>query len=300
MSVMIGVISYLPNTSVRNQRITACCKQIDWLHELFTDTKIHVVAQNYDVSEYIDDNLIEYEKYPEGIGAGNARNKILEKFYNSDYDWLFLCDDDTTAYEYYSYQNFIHDIVNNPDKFKGIDAVSAVEPEYHPYKKLNYEDKANLTHYKFEPRELNSGSATSIIRNIKKYYGKELYYPNTDASKGEGREDMEFLIEWILQGFTWYTMNTWIRKSLCFDKSSIFGDDTKARDKILMHDLDIVCEKYAKYGLYRNHRGKINWNDFNKLYNKSERILYIKRECDIIFTENEIPKQKKTNVADLF
>lgn len=300
MSVMIGVISYLPNTSIRNQRMTACCKQIDWLHELFTDTKIHVVAQNYDIGEYIDDDLIEYEKYPEGIGAGSARNKILEKFYNSDYDWLFLCDDDTILDNKYSYQNFIHDIVNNPDKFKGIDAVSAVEPEYHPYKKLNYEDKKNLTHYKFEPRELNSGSATSIIRNIKKYYGKELYYPNTDASKGEGREDMEMLFSWLKADLTWYTMNTMIRKSLCFDKSSIFGDDTKARDKILIKCLDSICERYSKDGICRGVNGQVTWKKFNERYNKSQKVLYIRRDKFIEFEDNVIPKPKKSNIPDLF
>lgn len=300
MSVMIGVISYLPDDSKRTKRLQASRTQIEWLHKLFSDEKIIVIAQNYNEDDYLDDTLIDYVRYDSGIGAGKARNIILEKFYNSDYDWLFICDDDTILDNKYSYQNFIYDIVNNPDKFKGIDAVSTIEPEYQPYKKLNFEDKANLTHYKFTPRELNCGSAISIMRNIKKFYEKKVYYDNILANKQEGLEDVEFLLNWILNGLTWYKMNTLIRKSLAFNQSTIWEDDRDERNNTLSKCLDKVCEKYAKYGLYRNHKGKINWNDFNKTYNNSERILYIKRDCDIIFTENEIPKQKKTDATDLF
>lgn len=302
MSIMIGVISYLPDNELRTKRLTAARTQIEWLHKVLPNAKILSVCQSYtqDECDMLGSDM--YLNCAKPIGAGKARNEILKKFYNSDYDWLFLCDDDTIAYPYYEYENFFEELSNdiNSEKFRCLDAISAVEPEYHPYKKLNYEDKGNLTHYKFEPRELNSGSATSFIRNIKKYYGKELYYPNTDANKGEGREDIEFLLEWLLSGFNWYTMNTWIRKSLCFDQSSIFGKDTKARDKLLMHDLDMVCAKYSKYGLQRDINGRITWNNFNKNFNKSKKLLYIERNKHIVYEENTTPKVAKKYSKKLF
>jgi hypothetical protein len=289
---MIGVVSYLPSDlMLRLKRFAASSKQIEWFNTLFTNVKINVVAQAYNDSECVYKD-VEYIRFENGIGAGKARNVLLEKFYNSDHDWLLLCDDDTIIDDKYDYQKFVFEILSNNKKFDGIDAVSAIEPEYHPYKKLNFQDKANLTHFKFEPRELNSGSATSFIRNIKKVYGKEIYYPNIDASKGEGREDMAFLFEWLKAGLTWYNMDTMIRKSLCFDKSSIFGTDTKARDKILMHDLDVMCELYKEDGLYRNEKGKINWKVFNDKYNKSKKVLYVPRNEPIEFAENVIPKEK--------
>ena len=291
MSVLIGQVSYAPNNELRTKRLEAAHYQIEWLHKLLPNVDIISVAQAYNESDYVD-NVI-YRKYPEPIGAGKARNIILEEFYHADDDWLFLWDDDTVLYEHYSPEKFLYDIFNNEEKFRLVDAVSALEPEYYPYKKLNYEDKANLTHYKFEPRVLNSGSATSIIRNIKKYYNKEIYYPDIDANKGEGREDMTFLFEWLKQGLNWYTMQTMIRKSLCFDKSSIFGSDTKKRDAILMKDLDVMCEKYAKDGLVRGVKGKINWKAFNAKYNKSEKVLYIPREEPIEYTDSTTPKQKR-------
>lgn len=300
MSIMIGQISYLPNNELRTKRFEAARTQIEWLHKVLPNVKITSVLQNYTDAErdlIKSDNIIGFSN---PIGAGKARNLILEKFYNSDYDWLFLCDDDTILDEKYHYENFIEELSNNEKKFSGIDAVSAIEPEYHPYKKLNYEDKGNLTHFKFEPRELNSGSATSFIRNIKKFYGKEIYFPNIDANKGEGREDMEMLFSWLKAGLTWYNMDTMIRKSLCFDKSSIFGADTKKRDKILMKCLDSICERYAEDGISRGINGQITWKNFNERYNKSQKVLYIKRDKPIEFEDNVIPKPKNSNVPDLF
>ena len=300
MSIMIGQISYLPNNELRTKRFEAARTQIEWLHKVLPNVKITSVLQNYTDAErdlIKSDNIIGFSN---PIGAGKARNLILEKFYNSNYDWLFLCDDDTILDDKYHYENFIEELSNNEKKFSGIDAVSAIEPEYHPYKKLNYEDKGNLTHFKFEPRELNSGSATSFIRNIKKFYGKEIYFPNIDANKGEGREDMEMLFSWLKAGLTWYNMDTMIRKSLCFDKSSIFGSDTKKRDKILMKCLDSICERYAEDGISRGINGQITWKNFNERYNKSQKVLYIKRDKPIEFEDNVIPKAKKSNVPDLF
>lgn len=300
MSIIIGQISYLPNNELRTKRFEAARTQIEWLHKVLPNVKITSVLQNYTDAErdlIKSDNIIGFSN---PIGAGKARNLILEKFYNSDYDWLFLCDDDTILDDKYHYENFIEELSNNEKKFSGIDAVSAIEPEYHPYKKLNYEDKGNLTYFKFEPRELNSGSATSFIRNIKKFYGKEIYFPNIDANKGEGREDMEMLFSWLKAGLTWYNMDTMIRKSLCFDKSSIFGADTKKRDKILMKCLDSICERYAEDGISRGINGQITWKNFNERYNKSQKVLYIKRDKPIEFEDNVIPKPKKSNVPDLF
>lgn len=298
MSIMIGQVSYLPNNELRTKRLEAARFQIEWLHKLLPQVKIVSVAQAYNEGDYVDG--VFYHEYENGIGAGQARNVILKEFYDSDYDWLLLCDDDTVLYPYYSADEFIKDVAFNPKKFYQVDAISALEPEYYPYKKLNYEDKYNLDYYKFEPRVLNSGSATSIIINIKKYYGKEIYYPNIDANKGEGREDIEFLIAWLKAGFTWYTMQTMIRKSLCFDKSSIFGADTKARDKILMHDLDVICERYAQDGITRDVNGKITWKNFNNRFNHSQKILYIKRETPIEYDENTTPKIKEDKNYKLF
>ena len=293
-NIYMGVISYLPDDTKRTKRLQASRTQIEWLHKLFNDEKIVVIAQNYNKSDYLDDPLIEYVKYSEGIGPGRARNVLLERFYHSDKDWLFICDDDTIAYPYYNYENFFKEL-SNTHKFYGIDAISAIEPEYTAYKKNNFEDKDNLTHYKFTRRELNCGSATSVMRNIKKYYDTELYYKDILAEKCEGLEDVEFLLEWVAYGFTWYKMNTWIRKSLAFNQSTIWEDDKDERNEKLSKCLDGVCERFNTMGIVRKLNGNVNWADFNKAYNKTLPVLYVPREQSIEYDEHTTPKEKPKN-----
>lgn len=292
MSLMVGVISYMPsNKELHRRRIEAAHKQLKWLHSLYPTDMIYVVSQNYDAEDFILRDFITYISYEQGIGAARARNRILELFYTSDYDFLLLCDDDTVAYPYYQYEDFMRDIRDNPAKFQGIDAVSAVEPEYHGFKESNYKDVAVRNFYKFTPREINSGSATSFIRNIVKYYHSEpLYFSDIDANKQEGREDINFLCSWLASGYTWYQMNTWIRKSLCFNHSSIFGTDIKSRDTKLQ-----VClqAERVRFNIPLNKSGTINWSEYNRKYNRSKKVLYIPRIRKIDLTDKEIPKQYK-------
>ena len=127
MSILIGQVSYLPNNELRTKRLEAARFQIEWLNKLLPQVKIVSVAQAYNASDYVDG--VFYHEYENGIGAGPARNVILKEFYNSDYDWLFLCDDDTVLYPHYSADEFIKDIAFNVEKFdkiiqKGIDIIS--------------------------------------------------------------------------------------------------------------------------------------------------------------------------------
>ena len=161
MSLVIGQISYLPDTDLRPKRLEAARFQLNYLNKLLPNVKIISVCQSYNGDELPND--VEVVSFDTGIGPARARNVILARFYNSDYDWLLLVDDDTVWYEYYKYEEFLRDASNNEFKFRSIDAISAVEPEYHAYKKLNFQDKGNLTHYKFVPRDLGSGSATTLV-----------------------------------------------------------------------------------------------------------------------------------------
>ena len=295
MSLMIGIISYLPkDEKVRSKRVKAHAQQLEWLHSLYPDIVPNIVAQGYQ-NEY-HDNVSYVERFETGIGASAARNIILKLFYASDYDYLLMCDDDTIAYPYYNYEEFMQRIAEEPEVFKSVDAVMAVEPEYHAFKARVLEDKGNLSHYKFTPKELNSGAATCFLKNIKKYYNEEIYFDEQlEASTGNGREDIDFLLQWLLKGFNFYQMETWIRKSLSFDYSAIFGSDTKARDAILMKCLDFMCQRYSKYGLARNLKGQITWKNFNNRYNRTLPVLYIPRKNPITISDKLMPKQKSVD-----
>ena len=136
---MIGIISYYPdNEYLRTRRIQAHKNQIDWLTNLFKDEKITIVSQNYNETDYIIKDNIQYIKYDKGIGPGKARNVILEKFYNSNDDTLFLLDDDIMMYDYYNVTPLLLDFYYNSSNYK-MDAIIPNNPEFMPFKKFIYE-----------------------------------------------------------------------------------------------------------------------------------------------------------------
>lgn len=278
--------------SLKTKRLAASRKQIEWLRNIFKTERIMCVAQNYSKDDYNTTGSIEYIKFDNAIGPGAARNELLKRFYNSDYDYLLMLDDDTVSYNYYKSEDFLIDVAKNPEKFNGLEAIGAFEPEYLPYKKMNFTDRNTLTHYKFTPRQLNTGCAMGFLKNIKKYYNKEIYFNNLNPNKLEGNEDIDFLLRWLLAGFNWTIMNTWIRKSLAWKESSIFGSDAEYHKQTLIKNLEAICERFSKYGL-KKVNGKITWRNFNKMYNRTSKVLYIKRRHKIEFTEKETPKGMK-------
>ena len=300
--LLVGIISYLPSdTTKRTKRLKASTLQLEWLHKVYNKPNVLFIAQNYAENELpIKYENIIIDRYDKGLGCGGARNKVLEKFYSSDYDWLLLMDDDTIIDDKYFPELFMHDIIDNFEKFNGIDAVNAVEPEYQPYKKNNYIDKANLTHYKFTKRPINSGSATLLLRNPRKYFNEEPYFSNPDANIGEGTEDVEFRLDWVHAGHTWYTMETWIRKSLAFNDSTIWLRTPEENTQMLLADLSNICERYKDWGLYKDAKNRIVWSDFNARYNHSETVMYVPRNKEITYEENVIPKEKSSGVMKLF
>lgn len=82
------IISYMPDDSVRRKaRMDAHKLQIKNIKFIAPQAKIYVIAQNWTENEYMIDPQIEYKKYPQGTGAGKARNECLKLLYSSDFSW---------------------------------------------------------------------------------------------------------------------------------------------------------------------------------------------------------------------
>ena len=113
-------------------------------------------------------------------------------------------------------------------------------------------------------------------------------------------EDVEFHMAWLKAGLTWYTMQTWIRKSLCFDKSTIWEHNADERVAKLKECLKSLCDRHEADGLYMTARNSVAWKDFNNRYNRSEKVRYVERAKPIEFTESEIPKEKQNPTNTLF
>ena len=115
-------ISYLPDDEeIRAVRKSAFEKCILDMKEITPNTRIYINAQNYKEEDYLDDPQITYLfKHEKGVGAQRARNELLEWFYNSNYEWMIISDDDSFLAPTESTKMFFKELEQYPEKFKSI------------------------------------------------------------------------------------------------------------------------------------------------------------------------------------
>lgn len=283
MSIMIGVISYLPNNKeLREKRLKVRKIQSEWLKHTFPDKEIFVVAQNYTKNE-----LLSYETnilLNEGIGVGNARNILIDKFYQSDFSHLMILDDDVTIYDYYNPIEFIYDLDKNPERYSNLDVILASTPQYNAFKKDMFKDKYNRTHFKFTK---NSPYWANEIVIFKKF-NEPFYYDDINAWHVE---DADMNIRLMKNGYKVYVANFLQMKVLlsCDGNNSVVfeGNRSEKEIELRLH----LAERY-------NIPVKGNTVQFKKALDdwgvKYDTPIYIKRITDYEFPKNLIPKEKES------
>ncbi len=291
----IGIISYYPQNDTKEKRKQVHKLQVDWLRSIYgINTEIHVVAQGYMEEDYLPD--INYMKAEKPLGGSIARNWILKDFYSTDEDYLLIMDDDTITYPYYDMNTFLLEFKTNPQKYiKDIDMAVATYPAYFPFKKSIYEDKNNLSHYKFIKKPHVINMSIMFLKNLKKYYDKELYFDEKIVLPPDFEltmEDTDFGLNCILSGLKCYRVQCLIAKCPNWNISTIYKDENKRLEKNKF-SIEYLIEKYKSFGMKRREYGRMDAKFFDFTHNKAKAVLYIKREQPITFSENEIPKDVK-------
>lgn len=278
----IGIISYFPSHEPdRSVRKKAHIQQLKWLRGLFgSEQEIHVVAQNYRDGDYVDG--ISYMPYEHGIGPAKARNVILREFYKTDEPFLLMLDDDCMLYDYYDGWKLLLEIRDNPEKFKGLDNVSASNPRYLPFKEANFKDKNILTHWKFVKRPYNTGAALAVYANVKDVF----FYESNDPIKERVSEDVDFHIRWIQKGHKAFLCSQWQLKEMSYSTSTCFTKEGRVEEEKLC-----VRNMLKKAGLDIIKNGKIKWTALDSA-NKTDKVGYIRRAEKYAYKENDIPKQR--------
>lgn len=295
----IGIISYLPDDEkLRGKRKAAMRKQTSWINSIFTNPVVEVVTQNYaeeDIKE-LEQYATTIYQFDSPIGVAGSRNVILEHFWNSDYDHLVLIDDDTLLYPYYQIQNFFEELNSNPMKFKEIDSCVPVDPSVTGFKKPIFNDEKNLTHYKFVKRNLGSDAAFFIVRNIVKHDGASpIYFKQFTKEEGAVVEDTEFILDWVRDGHTAYTLCTMIRDSSGIASSTVFPKDMTSRKELIQLSWEGLLQRNPDLKLKSS--GDADWKSFRNKYDKTQKLIYIPRDKAIVLTDREIPKDLDEDVS---
>ena len=283
--MIIGIISYLPeDKQLKEKRLQAHKKQLSSFKTLLPQTDIYILAQNYKEQDYIQADNLHYIKFEKGIGPANARNELLKMFYNSNNDWMLLCDDDRYFYDYYNIMEFFKELHNNPLKFSQLDYIRSHMATKLPFKKQIYEQPLNLTHYIFEDTQTINDTGIAIIRNFKKFYNKEIYYEDLKAEDGEGYEDKDFCCKLKLGGIKTHVLTTFISSSYNYTENSTLFSSMDKRLELHENNNKNIIEKYKLTDLFIN--GKMN----NKYKDKP---VAIERPEKIIIPESLIPQYEQ-------
>lgn len=277
--MIIGIISYLPdNEQTRQKRITAHKKQLDLLLQL--GCNIYIVAQNYKKQDFIINPNIWYFPFEKGIGPSQARNILLKYFYNTNEDWMLMCDDDAYYYNYYDIDVFFDELKTNPEKFKQLDFIRGKFASKIPFKKTIYGEQLNRKYYLFRDENSVGSIAMCILKNFNKYYNKQFYLEDSDVCKGEGYEDRNFCCDLKLNDIKTHVLQTFIMTTYNYTDNSTLFSTYEDRMKVHNSNSDNSFDKYKDTDFYLN--GKMN-----PKYRCSQ--VVIQRPKEMIISGNLIP-----------
>ncbi len=228
------ILSYMPDDPVRRKaRMDAHKLQIRNIKFITPQARIYIVAQNWAEHEYMRDPQIEYIKYAHGIGAGRARNACLNLLYNSNYNWGIISDDDICLKVTDSAIQFHRDLEINAQAF--IDSpMDICFSRGVIYDRWNFDDvcrAGEMSDNWVLRTQFENQFHWAIVRNFKKFYGKEEYQrEDLDTSKYDGFDDIEFCLNLTSKGYHLYMEKTLQRLISCMteDESvvqqNLYGD----------------------------------------------------------------------------
>lgn len=187
------IISYLPDDENKKaKRKNAHWKQIQSIKATTPNARIHIIAQNYKEEDFIQDPQIEYRSFGK-LGVVGARNNALKWFYETDYDFGIINDDDVFLNPTQSAVDFFQEIEDDIEKFADFDVIYSRDMYHSP---LQADEPRK--HKEYNNNWVFEWCGTSVLhwvtlRNFKKYYGVEEYQdPNLDSTKGQGYDDADF------------------------------------------------------------------------------------------------------------
>lgn len=263
--VMYGTICFIPPDGKRKaQRIANHRKQLDWLSTFLTPDDLYYRVESawgtdsdYDCLNDAPFNITHLQ-----VGAaypGANRNVLLQKLYESDYDWLVIMDDDRSLYPYFNGEEFFTKELKGPDGDRLAAAgtiIKALTPMTEPFKKQCVEFPKRHEAWFLSKSTPSGFLQIACIPNLVKY-GYEPVYMNGETSclPGSPPEDVQFELDWILAKHGLAMNKNLVMKEFGGDsQSSIYESKEHRREAEEYHKCWIT--EYLKS---KNPRNKALW-----------------------------------------
>ena len=285
--IMYGTISYIPPDADRkHMRIVNHRKQLDWLSTFLTSDDLYYRVESAwgDDAEYDQlrgvpftiTGLVQPAAYP-----GANRNVLLQKLYESDYDWLVIMDDDRALYPYFNGEEFFTKELKGPDGdrlAKEGTLIKGLHPMVEPFKRQCVEFVKKKEAWFMAKSSPLGFLQIACIPNLVKY-GYEPLYMNGDTAcmEGDAPEDLQFELDWVLAKHGLACNKNLIIKEFGGANQSSLYHDPGHRKKVEAYHRQWVLE-YLKQ---QNPRNKALWdkrqlNARRNTFNPNQ--LFLRRE----------------------
>lgn len=240
------IISWFGDNEHSTKRYEIHKRQLEWCFGASL-TPV-VLAQNYKDDQYTDN--VEYIKHQGTVlKALQARNVLLNTFYDSDDDFAVFADNDCYLYsgeKYGANDKFAEIIRNTPfENFKNVDMLIGLDPSTSPFTKdLELNKKNDETAWRLLPGFIADGFF--ILKNLKKHHNKEIYF-DENFIKEDGSiiacEDQDFPIQMIFQNMGVFFCKNLIRKDDAAT-SSTWNNDQENRRIRTTEGHDFISKKF--------------------------------------------------------
>lgn len=309
--LMVGVISYLPDdekvrsvrwkTTVRSlQNLIGVAKWIEEpLHIVTTNWRDSEIAEIQSISDSLEGKVRFSKIDMSNRGAAVSRNTLLKHLYDSDYDYLLMCDDDAYVYPYYDLEKFFQDINNRPGEYikSGLLHICAHLANSAPFKEQNMKETRFIDYWLFKAGGDHAGRCPQIFANFKKYldievFQREYLYKELHL----GGEDGCFDLDLMEKGVMAYTLTAFIAGTT--EITSSFWDEKKSKQEMLKDavweegqaTLDYIKREFPKVKQISKYR-----LDFKAYRPPHSHIIGIPRKTPYVPTQWDIPKKRGKN-----
>ena len=300
---LIGIISYLPqDAKLRATRVKTHLKQLNQINDLYPDADVLQVSQQYEQEDaeackavlnngQREANVDMYGK----LGANGARNTILKQFYDSEYKFLMLLDDDSSLYPYYDAKNFMNDVCS----YKYSDQLGLIRPlipTMTPFKKSNYSQRSVVeTHWILRSSVGLAPFGIFILNNLNRVFRKTpLFNENMNPANKEGYDDYDFILTLRELNVPSHTCNQIVANPLDAH-SSVCVDGEEARKA---NHTENILQTYRNHPSlkikYDVRNGRVK-SDVTKL--STWPSVYVPRQHVYQFEESMIPKNASAKIS---
>ena len=248
MSFAAYIASFLPtdNKELRDSRSAITNRQIQWWLEK-TDIPVSVISMNYESVDYHPphERLTYIDSPPMKLTP--ARRVGFELFYQSDFDFGIMMDDDAILYDKPQHNlgpKLFEEMAEQIDAYNGVDVFFPINPQKIGFNPIWDKNPSKYADNHVFKRSMDLKGSMFVVRNFRKFGTTEVL-PDLDYN---WQEDTKFAIDCVAAGHTVLQSHNIVLHELS-GKASHFAATADLRVPRMLDGNTRIAQQYESLGL---------------------------------------------------